>query len=138
MNIKDINKIIRKKLSGLFYRLIKRDWLHSIDSIEKISVDDLTVEWIKRYITKRLQNNDVCKVAFGDCCKIIDDYKNQEHQDDISEKKLKVFLKYGQYCVADIDKDGNVSNYTMIRADNIASRLKMALDQQEGILIVEN
>lgn len=136
MHLKDVNKNIKEKLGQIFYKIINKVRLHSSDSVEVISVDNLTIEWIKQQINNRLHKGDVCKVAFADCCKVIDSYMEQVHEDEVSEDEL-MFFKDEQYCMADIDKDGNIGNYAMIRTDNIDSRLLKALNEQDGMLVVE-
>lgn len=110
-----------------------------IATIAVVTIVVMTVQWIKNYIQNRLNNRDVHKVAFADTREIVSDYlKNADEQEEtISMDDLEKMCRETPYVAANIDEEGNITDYEGVKAEQTDSKLKKAFKNKDGMIIIE-
>lgn len=108
-------------------------------TIAIVAVVVMTARWIKNYILNRLKNRDAHKVAFADTREVVSDYLRQAdaEEDGISMDDLERMCSETPYVAADIDEEGNITNYEGVKAEQTDSKLKQAFRAQDGMVVVE-
>ena len=108
-------------------------------TITIIAIVLLTIKWVKNYISDRMKSHDAHKVVFAETREVVDEYlKNKSSQEEeISMDDLENLCDRVPFVSADIDEEGNISDFEGIKPKEVDEQLKYRMKQQKGMIIVK-
>ena len=111
-----------------------------IKIIVVILIPLLSAIWLKNKISEKMAKNKVHKVAFVDTREVVDEYLNDQINDlqGISMDDLEKMCEKTPYVTVNVDDEGEtLTDFEGLKANEIESKVKTLLKNEEGMVIFE-